>query len=336
MQTGLLTSKGVMEIVEVTTPSVTGPGQVLVRNLVSTICGSDVHVVFDSPVTDAHRPGYPGHESVGVVVESSDPAFAEDDLVLAVPNLLHAGGFAPYQLLPSSLVIPLPRGTDPATAVLAQQLGTTIFGMKRFWPGPGEGTAVVLGAGPVGLCFTWLCRSAGFENVVVSDLHPHRLEVATAMGATVGVLAAGDAVVDAVHEVAAEGARLVVEAAGKDATRVRAVHCVAVNGHRHVRDAGGRGDDRSARDPVPPEADGRVLLGRPGGAGTPLVPGGVGGDPDGADRPDAAPAAALPAGGAAGGPRGGADRRPGTREVRRPVRLTELAPTGSLSLPFNP
>lgn len=143
---------------------------------------------------------------------------------------MHAGGFAPYQLLPSSLVIPLPPGTHPATAVLAQQLGTTIFAMKRFWAGRGEGTAVVLGAGPVGLCFAWLCRWAGFEHVVVSDLHPHRLEVATAMGATLGVLAAGDAGVDAVHEVAPEGARLVVEAAGKDVTRVQAVHCVAVDG----------------------------------------------------------------------------------------------------------
>lgn len=230
MQTGVLTSQGVMDVVEAPTPSVTGPGQVLVRNLVSTICGSDVHAIYDSPVTDAHRPGYPGHESVGVIEESSDPAFAEGDLVLAVPNMLHAGGFAPYQLLPSSLVIPLPPGTDPATAVLAQQFGTTVFAMKRFWPGPGEGTAVVLGAGPVGLCFTWLCRWAGFENVVVSDLHPHRLEVATAMGATLGVLATGDAVVEAVHAVAPEGARLVVEAAGKDVTRVQAVDCVAVDG----------------------------------------------------------------------------------------------------------
>ncbi len=230
MQTGLLTSQGVMAVVEAPTPSVTGPGQVLLRTLVSTICGSDVHVVFDSPVSGEHRPGYPGHESVGVVAESSDAAFAEGDLVLAVPNMVHAGGFAPFQVLPSSLVIPLPPGTDPTTAVLAQQLGTTIFAMKRFWAGAGEGTAVVLGAGPVGLCFTWLCRAAGFDDVVVSDLHPHRLEVARAMGATLGVLAAGDAVVDAVHEVAPEGARLVVEAAGKDLTRVQAVHCVAVDG----------------------------------------------------------------------------------------------------------
>src|SRR5215212_1884115 len=151
METGLLVRPGEMVVVEVVTPSVTEPGQVLVRNLVSTICGSDVHVVYDSPPSAAPRPGYPGHESVGNVVESSDPAFAEGDLVLAVPNLAHAAGFAQYQLLPSSMVIPLPRGTEPETAVLAQQLGTTVYGMKRFWPASAEGAAagvaVVLGAG---------------------------------------------------------------------------------------------------------------------------------------------------------------------------------------------
>lgn len=45
MMAGLLTSQGVMAVGEAPVPSLTGPGQVLVRNLVSTICGSDVHVV---------------------------------------------------------------------------------------------------------------------------------------------------------------------------------------------------------------------------------------------------------------------------------------------------
>jgi L-iditol 2-dehydrogenase len=225
-----LTGPGEIVTEQVTTPAMSGPAQVLVRNLVSTICGSDVHVVFGGGVQGDERPGYPGHESVGVVVDSSDPAFAADDLVLAVPNLAHAGGFAELQLLPSSMVIGLPAGTRPEVAVLAQQLGTTIFGMKRFWPGAANGVAAVLGAGPVGLFFTRLCRLAGFEQVVVSDLHEHRLEVARAMGATRTVRADGDAVVGAVYELAPEGARLVVEAAGRDETRVQAIHCVAVDG----------------------------------------------------------------------------------------------------------
>jgi L-iditol 2-dehydrogenase len=230
VEAALLVRSGSMTRGTVERPVVTGPGQVLVRNLVSTICGSDVHLVFHSPVAEENRPGYPGHEAVGVVAESSDPEMPEGQLVLAVPNLAHAGGFAEYQLLPSSMVIPLPHQTEPEVAVLAQQLGTTIFGMKRFWRGQGNGGAVVLGAGPVGLCFTRLCRLAGFEEVIVSDLHAHRLEAAKAMGATTTVLAEGDAVLDVVRAVTGEGARLVVEAAGTDVTRVQAIHCVAVDG----------------------------------------------------------------------------------------------------------
>jgi threonine dehydrogenase-like Zn-dependent dehydrogenase len=231
MQAARLIAPGELVVSDVDTPRVAGPDQVLVRNLVSTICGSDVHVVYGSPVGPDNRPGYPGHESVGVVADSSDPAFSEGDLVLAVPNLAHAGGFAEYQLLPSALVIPLPQGSDPEVAVLAQQLGTTIFGMKRFWHGPGTGTAVVLGAGAVGLYFTRLCRLADFDEVIVSDLHDHRLEAARAMGATVTVRADGDAVVAAVGQrTGGVGAAFVVEAAGTDVTRVQAIHCVALNG----------------------------------------------------------------------------------------------------------
>lgn len=230
MQAGRLVAPGQVVTEEVATPSATGPGQVLVRNLVSTICGSDVHLVFAAPVGPGHRPGYPGHESVGVVVESTSPNHAEGDLVLAVPNLAHAGGFAEYQLLPDGMVIALPPGTRPEVAVLAQQLGTTIFGMNRFWRGPGRGAAVVLGAGAVGLYFTRLCRLAGFDEVIVSDLHGHRLEAARTMGATTTVLAEGDAVVDVVRQSTGAGAALVVEAAGTDVTRVQAVHCVEVDG----------------------------------------------------------------------------------------------------------
>lgn len=230
MQATRLVGPGELVVEEVAPPQVHEPGQVLVRNLVSTVCGSDVHIVYDSGGPDGARPGFPGHESVGVVAESSDPAFSAGDLVLAVPNLAHAGGFAELQLLPSGMVIGLPSGTAPEVAVLAQQLGTTIFAMKRFWNGPAEGAAVILGAGAVGLYFTRLCRLVGFDEIIVSDLHEHRLALAREVGATRTVQAAGDAVVDVVREVTDDGAQLVVEAAGKDRTRVQAIHCVAVDG----------------------------------------------------------------------------------------------------------
>ena len=232
MQAGSLVRRGTVVVEEALLPALSAPGQVLVRNLVSTVCGSDVHIVFGDDIPpDDRKPGYPGHESVGVVVESSDPSFTPGDLVLAVPPLRYAGGFAEYQLLPSRYAILLPPGSSPEHVILAQQLGTVIYGMKRFWPGAGHGTAVVLGAGPVGLCFTRLCRLAGFPSVITSDLHPDRLDVAAAMGATMTVQATGDSVVEAVHAATGgAGAALVVEAAGTDVTRLQAIACVGLDG----------------------------------------------------------------------------------------------------------
>ncbi len=185
MLSAVLIGPGNVVLETVARPVLTGPGQVVVTNLVSTICGSDVHIVSQGVRPSGAAPGFPGHESVGLVAASSDPLHREGDLVLAVPDLEHAGGCAEDQLLPSAFVLPLPAHTAPETAVLAQQLGTVVYAMKRFWPwsapGVDAGTAVVLGAGSVGLFFTRLCRLAGFSSVITCDLHEHRLAAARRM-----------------------------------------------------------------------------------------------------------------------------------------------------------
>lgn len=231
MKAGFLISTGVVEIREVSKPSISENNQVLVKNKLSTICGSDTHVVWDTkPEYWAKTPGYPGHESVGVVEESSDPAINVGDLVLCVPNLKYAGGFAEYQVLPSNLVIKIPADSHDESIILAQQLGTVIFGMKRFHNNIGNGTVAIMGAGSVGLFFVAVCKLAGFKNIIVSDLHDHRLEVAKQMGATHTIVAEGDAIVSLVREVNPEGAWLNIDAAGKDVTRIQCIHCVAVSG----------------------------------------------------------------------------------------------------------
>lgn len=231
MKAGFLVSTGSVEVREVPKPIITGSNQVLVKNRFSTICGSDTHVVWDTkPESWAKTPGYPGHESVGVVEESSDPALNVGDLVLCVPNLKHAGGFAEYQLLPSNLVIKIPSDSHDESIILAQQLGTVIYGMKRFHGTTGNGTVAIMGCGSVGLFFIAVCKLAGFRNIVVSDLHEHRLEIAKQMGATHTVVAEGDAIVDLVREVAPDGAWLNIDAAGKDVTRIQCIHSVAQSG----------------------------------------------------------------------------------------------------------
>ena len=59
-------------------------GDVLVRTRYASICGSDLHIVYDGIETAPPQwvPGYPGHEGVGEVLESRSDALQPGDLVL--------------------------------------------------------------------------------------------------------------------------------------------------------------------------------------------------------------------------------------------------------------
>lgn len=232
MRAGRLVARGRVEVDACPVPA-PGPGEVLLRTHQASICGSDVHVVFSGRDEEEfpYPPGAPGHESVGEVLESRSEGHAEGDLVLAtpVPRVSHA--FADRQVVPGVFLVPLPAEADVETALMAQQLGTVIFALKRFWQGPPGETAVVIGAGSAGLHFTQLLRRAGFGRVVVADRHPHRLAAARAVGAAVTVQAPAESVVEAAMDLTGgRGADLVVEAAGRDATRVQALHAVAEGG----------------------------------------------------------------------------------------------------------
>lgn len=233
MRAAVLTEPGRVVVQDVPIPTLRDGVDVLIRTQVSSICGSDLHQVFHEwKPTDVRPPGFPCHETVGIVVESASPDFAIGDRVLGVPTLLYASGFAEYQALPSRYLIKVEHDeVSPADVTLAQQLGTTIYAFERFWPTGRTGrTAVVLGAGSAGLGFTTVCRLAGFEQIIVSDLYAHRTDAARELGAThvvtgeTGIVEATMAATDGV------GADLVIEAAGRNLTRLQAFDAVKVEG----------------------------------------------------------------------------------------------------------
>src|SRR5258708_3463680 len=96
---------------------------------------------------------------------------------------------APGQVVVDRFPAPALEPGHAEALLMAQQLGTVIFALARFWSGPPGETATVIGAGSAGLHFAQLLRRAGFAHVVVADLHAHRLEAARAIGADVTVLA---------------------------------------------------------------------------------------------------------------------------------------------------
>lgn len=218
---------GRLEIAEFEQPRLED-GQVVVRTDWAGVCGSDVHVVhhgFHDPQL-LGTPGYPGHEGAGVVVESRCATVPVGRRVLTVPPPTGGSGgcFAELQTLTRHALVPLPDEGDLGELMLAQQLGTALFALKRFVRRDDPpASAVVLGAGPVGLMFLQLLLRGGVPNVVVSEPQPQRRDCASRLGATAVNDPRGpsgpDALVALVNDAVPGGADLVIEATGTDVGR---------------------------------------------------------------------------------------------------------------------
>jgi L-iditol 2-dehydrogenase len=233
MRAASLVRSGVVEVRDFPIPQ-PAPHQVLVKMHYSSICGSDVHVIFDGFHNPEFlgRPGYPGHEGIGIVAESTHSEFPVGSPVLTVPFGQQGGCFAEYQAVNVAQTIALPAGSDLRRLLLAQQLGTTVFAMKKFLPvaTPPPALAVVIGAGSAGLFFLQQLRTRGVE-VIISDLNRDRLGVAKRLGAIQTVLEPDESVIEVARALTGgAGVDLVIEAAGYDATRAAAVEAVRARG----------------------------------------------------------------------------------------------------------
>lgn len=204
-------------------------GQVVVKNHMAAICGSDLHQVFYgaySPKLPA-EPGWPGHEGVGEVIESRCDSLKAGDMVLTVPGAGFQRCFADFQTLPGAWCLPLPRYDGPVEDLLmAQQFGTTIYALRRGNMDFVGKTVAVLGQGSAGQFFSWQAKHLGAENVVVTDLSPARLAQSSSFGADTSVMGDDDgaAVREAVMDVTnGRGADIVIEAVGRKETIQHAI-----------------------------------------------------------------------------------------------------------------
>ena len=208
---------------EVPRPSA-ADGEILLRTAYTSICGSDLHSVFGDAPPRPGIAGHPGHESVGEVVESRCPGFEPGDRVLAVPHSADGRCMAEYQALPGSACIRLP-GTAPLSHLLmAQQLGTVVYALRRHPLDLIGKDAAVIGQGSAGAFFTFLLKRAGAARVLVSDKSPARLAYSRQLGADLAVDAGtadagtGDFRAAVLEATGGRGAGLVVEAVGSRET----------------------------------------------------------------------------------------------------------------------
>jgi L-iditol 2-dehydrogenase len=203
---------------DVPVPSV-ADGQLLVRTAYASICGSDLHSVFLAAPPEPGPAGYPGHESVGEVVESRCPGFEPGDHVLTVPFAIDGRCLAEFQALPGAACVRLPSTAPLSHLLMAQQLGTVIYALRSHPLDVVGKDAVVIGQGSAGAFFTFLLKRAGATRVLVSDKSPARLAYARKLGADLTVDADAADFVSAVREATdGRGGGVVVEAVGSRET----------------------------------------------------------------------------------------------------------------------
>ncbi len=242
-----------------------GPGEALIRITLTTICGTDIHIVKgEYPV----RPGLViGHEPVGVIDELGPGVtgyeVGERVLVGAITpcgqchaclsgNLSqcgHGAGYeaiggwrfgntidgaqAEYLLVPSAQanLAKIPDDVIDEQVVLLADIASTGFAGAESG-GVRIGDAVVVFAqGPIGLCATAGARLMGASLVIGVDSDPVRLEMSTKMGADVALDFTKVDVVDEVKRLTAGyGADVAIEALGTQETFEKALRSLRPGG----------------------------------------------------------------------------------------------------------
>lgn len=173
-----------------------GPDDILVQVELCGICGSDLGYIAMGGL-GMTQPMPLGHELVGTVVEVGDEVIDIAPGQRGVVNPMGAGnlignggpdgGFAPYLLVRGAAshadaFYPVPDGLTLEQAALVEPLSVALHGCHQGRTQKGD-RAVVLGAGPIGLCLLACLKYLGLESVIAVDNSRYRLEAAQALGA---------------------------------------------------------------------------------------------------------------------------------------------------------
>jgi L-iditol 2-dehydrogenase len=112
-------------------------------------------------------------------------------------------------------LLPLPAGLSDQEGALAEPLAVVLHSMQFAAPRLGE-TAVVFGAGPIGLLTVAMLKLSGVTRVWSVEPVSHRRDLARAMGADAMIdPAAADAAREILRDTANRGVDIAIDCAGK-------------------------------------------------------------------------------------------------------------------------
>lgn len=204
-----------LRVEQLSDPRPLSKGEVLIRVGSSGICGSDLHSYLEARIGDTRikSPLVLGHEFAGtieavgeeslselsgplqpgmrVAVDPAQPCGSCELCLRGHPNLctnLHfcglypdGGCFCERIVMPAHSCFPLPAGVDFESGALLEPLGVALHAVDLAKPKSDE-SAVIIGAGPIGLLILQAATLAGMKPVYVVEQLPWRLALVQKLG----------------------------------------------------------------------------------------------------------------------------------------------------------
>lgn len=217
-----------------------GPGELVLRNQVCGVCGTDVHIYHGEPGSaDVNPPVVLGHEYSGEVVEVGEgvTSFAVGDHVTVDPNIYcghcaycqngkkqlcpsmeaigvtRDGGFAQYSRIPASQAFKLEPTVPWEAAAMAEPLACCLHGIDLAGIQVGDKVCVV-GGGAIGLLMVQLAKLSGASQIVLSEPNEKRRQVGLQLGANAALDPTRTDAQEAFAQVLDGGANVVIECVG--------------------------------------------------------------------------------------------------------------------------
>ncbi|MGC2546368.1 MAG: galactitol-1-phosphate 5-dehydrogenase, partial [Silvibacterium sp.] len=259
MRSLLLSEYNHLEVVDLPVPSI-APNEVLVQVEACGICGSDVHG-YDGSSGRRTPPIVMGHEAAGTVAATGAEVkgFSQGDRVtfdstvycgtceycargeinlcdtrqvvgVSCADYRRSGAFAEFVVVPQHILYRLPEKISFAEAAMLEAVSVALHAV-RISPVKGGETALVIGAGMIGLLTLQAAKAAGCSRVLIADIDETRLDLAKQIGAEEVLHLSGAALATEVLRLThGKGVDLALEAVGRTETVAAAIDCTRKGG----------------------------------------------------------------------------------------------------------
>ena len=237
-----------------------GPREVLIKVQACGICGSDVHG-YDGGSGRRVPPIIMGHEAAGTIAELGAEVSAARDgdrvtfdstiycslceyclrgqvnlcnnrqvLGVSTPEYRRAGAFAEYVVVPNRVVYRLPENIPFSEAAMVEPLAVAVHAVDLSQVSE-KSSALVIGAGMIGLLVLQALRETGCSIIHVVDIDDSRLQLAKQLGARATINAqTTDSVAELKRLTSGNGVDVVLEAVGSTPTIANAIESVRKGG----------------------------------------------------------------------------------------------------------